>query len=74
MATVLDAISRLPEAYRKPQITNGSGPICPVQFADAWVGVRQTALRRVEADILQISGCDTGLDQKRMSDLLSPFL
>ncbi|ORX34826.1 hypothetical protein BD324DRAFT_635196 [Kockovaella imperatae] len=56
---VLEAIEKLPAQYRPSVSQNGgSTNVCPVKFADVWVG---------------ISGCDTPLDQERMSELLGPF-
>ncbi|WWD22544.1 hypothetical protein CI109_107037 [Kwoniella shandongensis] len=55
--TVREAISALPAEY---QISSPQAisSTCPLWFGDIWVG---------------ISGCDTALDQKRMSDRLAPF-
>ncbi|KAK8845596.1 hypothetical protein IAR55_006312 [Kwoniella newhampshirensis] len=62
--TVLEAVSKLPEGnptrvktVNGGTVTNGSSH-STVWFEDVWIG---------------ISGCDTLLDQRRMSDRLAPF-
>ncbi|KAL1409032.1 Protein-lysine N-methyltransferase efm4 [Vanrija albida] len=59
--TVLHAVGGI--GCRKPapgheRVNPNGGLACPVGFEDIWIG---------------ISGCDTPLDQRTMSDLLSPF-
>lgn len=57
-STVLSAIANLPAFLKTPSRLTSNPGRCPVSFVDIWVG---------------ISGCDTPLDQSRMSALLSPF-
>jgi hypothetical protein len=75
----LDSMSNL---YDIIQETTANGhPTCPVRFAGVWIGVsRETASSKIQMLIpsrcspRQIAGCDSPMDEKRMTSRLESFL